>query len=186
MVYTPWLLLPSWLNSHQSFKWKNKIINNIKWEQPIVKVYSKKYPVPRLTAFLANKNTQYSYSGVIHVAEGWPEWILPLLDKVRNSTNTNFNGCLINLYRDGQDRMGWHADNEKELDSEKSIASLSLGASRDFILKNKKQELTRSISLSDGDLFIMYPSCQNNWIHSIPSRKAVVEPRVNLTFRCYK
>ncbi len=186
MVDIPWTLLPSWLDSSKALKWKNQIINNVKWEQPIVKVYAKEYLVPRLTVFIANKNTKYIYSGFEHIGEGWPEWLLPLLEEVRESTNTDFNGCLINFYRDGKDKMGWHADNEKELDAEKSIASLSLGASRDFILKNKINNIKKSISLENGDLLIMHPICQTNWVHCVPLRKKLNETRVNLTFRCYK
>ncbi len=181
----PYKIITSWLDSPEALIWKKKIIDNIHWEKPIVKVFSKSYPVPRLTTFLSTRNITYIYSGFKHIGSGWPEWFYPLLDKVRDSCGVNFNGCLINLYRDGRDRMGWHSDNEKELNHEKPIASLSLGSSRDFLFKHKKQPIKESITLSNGDLLIMQPKCQSDWIHSLPSRKRVKDARVNLTFRCY-
>ena len=74
------------------------------------------------------KDIIYTYSGVKHIGCGWPDWFLPLLSSVQKYCEIDFNGCLINLYRDGNDSMGWHADNEKTIDSHKSIASISLGA----------------------------------------------------------
>ena len=132
----PWTLISGWLNPEESKKWKLKIYKTLKWDQPIVKVFGKKYLVPRKTVFLGEHNIQYSYSGVIHRSNGWPIWFYPLVSKLSVMNNCNFNGCLINLYRNGNDKMGWHADNEKELNPNKPICSISLGASRDFYLKN--------------------------------------------------
>ena len=181
----PWELLPCWLNSIQASEWKNRITYNLRWEQPLIRVYSRSYYVPRLTSFIANKNISYVYSGFKHIGEGWPVWIMPLLEKVNHACKTSFNGCLINLYRDGNDKMGWHSDDEKELDKEKPIASLSLGISRDFVLKHRRKILRKSLLLSNGDLLIMYPQCQKDWLHSLPARKKIKEHRINLTFRCY-
>ena len=87
------------------------------------------------------------------MGNGWPNWFVPLLENVGNTCGIKFNGCLINLYRDGNDCMGWHSDNEKELDSEKSIASLSLGSSRDFLFKNILTFQRERLLLNNGDLF---------------------------------
>ncbi len=181
----PWILFHSWLNSSQAFEWRDKILENIVWEQPNVRVFSHVYPVPRLTYFIAIKDKSYLYSGFKHVGKGWPEWIKPLLEKVNDASKIKFNGCLINLYRNGNDTMGWHADNEKELDPDQPIASLSLGISRDFFFKHKTKKLRETLLLGNGDLLIMHPTCQKNWLHSLPARKKVKEPRINLTFRCY-
>ena len=183
--YTPWIYKPSWLNYSDAKNWQRKIINKTQWEQPSVKVYSRLYKVPRLTCFLADDGISYIYSGIKHIGKGWPDWFFPLLENVRNTCGTKFNGCLLNLYRDGNDCMGWHSDNEKELDPQKSIASLSLGSTRDFILKERKTISKEKLSLSTGDLLIMHPECQKNWIHSLPRRKKIIGNRVNLTFRAY-
>ena len=127
---------------------------------------------------------RYRYSGTQHIGSGWPEWFEPLLKDV-NRMPREFNGCLLNLYRHGEDRMGWHADDEPEIDQHSPIASLSLGASRDFQLRHRhdKGQQTVSINLADGDLLIMEPGCQPNWHHSIPQRRRIRTMRINLTFR---
>ena len=182
----PWELLPGWMNLEESIKWKNLLFRELEWNQPTVKVYGKNYSVPRKTVFIGEENLEYSYSGVRHIATIWPSWFYPLLDKVSITTQCHFNGCLINLYRNGNDRMGWHSDNEKELNPSKLIASLSLGSSRDFYFKNRKTLIKELINLKNGDLLLMYPPCQKEWLHSLPSRKNNNLYRINLTFRSYR
>ena len=82
--------------------------------------------------------------------------------------------------------MGWHADDEPELDNFKTISSLSLGSTRDFVLKHQTKKIKEVLSLKSGDLLIMHPNCQRDWVHSIPTRKGIIDKRINLTFRCYK
>ena len=99
-------------------------------------------------------------------------------------TKMRFNGVLLNLYRDGNDSMGWHRDNEVELGKEPTIASVSFGASRDFKLRHTSDKsLLINQVLEDGSLLIMAGQCQDYWLHSLPVRKRVKEPRINLTFR---
>ena len=174
------------MNVCHSEEWNNLLRKNVIWEQPIVKVFGKCHKVPRMSAFLGEANIRYSYSGVIHYGTGWPDWFLPLLEEVNDVSGLKYNGCLLNFYRDGNDRMGWHADNESELDHSKAISSLSLGATREFVLKHQKKKITEVLSLNNGDLLIMHPNCQREWIHSIPTRKRIYSERLNLTFRCYK
>ena len=112
--------------------------------------------------------------------------VLPLLNNIQDYCCTQFNGCLINLYRDGNDCMGWHADDEKELDEKACIASLSLGVKRDFFLKHRKGLEKECFPLGNGDLLIMQPECQKYWIHCLPKRRKVKELRINLTFRKYR
>ncbi len=181
----PIKIIRKWIDSEKSNRLIQQIINNINWDQPVATVYGKKFLVPRLTSFLATKGLTYNYSGVEHVGEGWPSWFVPLLIDVQKYCDVDFNGCLLNLYRNGEDCMGWHADNEKILDASKSIASLSLGIKRDFHLKNIMSLEKHSFSLEDGDLLIMQKDCQTNWIHSIPKRRKVKDARINLTFRKY-
>tara|TARA_Y100001968_G_scaffold265985_1_gene255325 strand:- start:187 stop:747 length:561 start_codon:yes stop_codon:yes gene_type:complete len=182
----PWKLLPCWLNKSEAEVWKKKLFDNLEWDQPKVNVFGKDYLVPRKTMFIGDKDILYRYSGVTHKGKGWPQWIHPLLEQVCFISKSNFNGCLVNLYRNGLDRMGWHSDNEKELRSDKPIASLSLGASRDFFIKHRDLPKKAIIKLNNGDLLIMHPLCQKEWIHSIPIRKKILDYRINLTFRCYK
>ena len=181
----PWQLIPDWLNKNEALFWKEKLYENLSWEQPKVKLYGKYYLVPRKTIFLGGENVSYSYSGVTHRANGWPDWFKPLLNKVCEVSQNNYNGCLLNLYRDGKDRMGWHSDNEKELNPNNPISSLSLGSSRDFFLKHRHLNIKEVLCLSNGDLLVMKPACQKYWIHSVPIRKKINSYRINLTFRSY-
>ncbi len=181
----PWELISGWMNPSEAEVWMNVINVNVKWSQPLACVYGRNYLLPRLTSFLAHKGISYKYSGVIHEADGFPLWFLPLLEHINNATGSEFNGCLLNLYRNGLDRMGWHSDNEPELDSIHAIASLSLGEERDLLFKHRSLPFRDSLSLKNGDLLLMKPKCQKDWIHSLPSRKRVSNPRLNLTFRRY-
>jgi len=181
----PWIILSSWMNKVDSEYWMDQINKKLEWKQPLVRVYGSSHVVPRMTTFLAEKKISYCYSGSVHYGNGWPDWFCPLLKMVNFESKVEFNGCLLNLYRNGNDRMGWHSDNEPELDLEKPIASLSFGATRDFVLKHRTQNLRKVLSLGTGDLLIMYSNCQKDWIHSVPIRRRILDQRVNLTFRCY-
>ncbi len=185
MQSIPIVIYRKWIKNDSASLLTQQIFNNTNWDQPKAKVYGKSYLVPRLTSFLAIKGVAYSYSGVVHKGEGWPSWFVPLLREVQDYCDVDFNGCLLNLYRNGEDCMGWHADNEKVLDSSKPIASISLGAQRDFLLKNLMSLEKYSFSLNNGDLLLMKTDCQRHWIHSLPKRKKVKELRINLTFRKY-
>jgi alkylated DNA repair dioxygenase AlkB len=139
-----------------------------------------------LAAFLAEPSVAYRYSGVVHRGQGWPDWFVPLLQQMNERCGVAFNGCLFNHYRDGHDRMGWHADDEPEIDAGQPIASLSLGATRSFQLRRRDGAERHSLELSDGDLLVMTPPCQQQWVHGLPVRKRVTTPRINLTFRVFK
>ena len=184
---TDWSLHGGWLKANDARRWQSRLEQQLLWQQPVVQVYGKSHPVPRLTVFLAKKGIQYRYSGARHTGSGWPEWFKPLLDQVNETCKSEFNGCLLNLYRHGNDRMGWHADDEPEIDQRAPIASLSIGATRDFQLRHRSSPKRRmSLPLADGDLLVMHPGCQSRWMHSIPQRRKVQTTRINLTFRRFQ
>ena len=185
MLDLPCKLIPGWLNTLESEEWNLKLYKNLDWGQPEIKVYGKNFLVPRKTVFLGEKDISYTYSNFVHYSKLWPDWFYPLLEKVCFTSKCIFNGCLVNLYRDGRDRMGWHSDNEIELDASKPISSLSLGSSRDFDIKHRYLNKKERINLKNGDLLIMYPPFQSKWLHSIPVRKKIHDYRINLTFRSY-
>ena len=182
-----WTLHSGWLDAINGSYWRDLLEQRIAWEQPVVQVYGRRHPVPRLTMFLAETGVSYRYSGTVHHGEGWPDWFEPLLDRIIQTCDARFNGCLLNLYRNGEDRMGWHADDEPEIDQQQPIASLSLGASRDFQLRERSEPKRKvSLSLGDGDLLVMHPGCQQRWIHAVPVRRRLLNARINLTFRCFQ
>ena len=174
-----------WLEPQASAHWFALCQKQIVWEQPNVRVYGKVHPVPRLSAFLADASVSYRYSGVMHQGQGWPEWFAPLLEHVNRSCSAPFNGCLFNLYRDGDDRMGWHADDEPEIDARWPIASLSFGATRALQFRHRQSRCRAELALADGDLLVMEPDCQRFWMHALPVRKRVRTARLNLTFRVF-
>jgi alkylated DNA repair dioxygenase AlkB len=114
-------------------------------------------------------------------------WLHPLHELrrlVSKAAGCNFNSVLVNLYRDGNDSMGWHSDNEPELGAAPVIASISLGATRDFHVRSRRGAGdVQSIPLTHGSLLVMHGSSQSEWQHALPRRKRVTEPRINLTFR---
>jgi alkylated DNA repair dioxygenase AlkB len=153
---------------------------NVSWEQ----IFYTKYrnPQPRLTAWYADKvDMAYSYSGITQTVQVWLPELLILKKKIEDTTKVEYNSVLLNFYRDGTDSIGAHADNEKELGINPNIASISLGATREFILQNKNNSL--SYQLTHGSLLVMSGAVQQNWKHSIPKVPSLKEGRINLTFR---
>jgi alkylated DNA repair dioxygenase AlkB len=161
------------------------LLNNIQWKQEEIVVFGKKHLEPRLTAWYANQGTHYAYSNKILQPKDWSVELIELKTKIEEILpGKSFNSVLLNLYRDGNDKMGWHSDNEKELGSNPCIASLSLGATRYFDLKHKKDKTKRfRFELSTGMLLVMSGSLQDYWLHQVPQQKKIKEPRINLTFR---
>jgi len=148
-----------------------------------IQVYGKSHLTPRLSCWMGDKNAVYGYSHTVMQPVAWDSKILHIKQKIENVTNESFNSVLINYYRDGKDSNGWHSDDEPELGVNPVIASLSLGAPRDFHLRHKtNKKLTHKMSLTSGSLLVMSGTTQQYWQHHIPKR-AKAEGRINLTFR---
>lgn len=159
----------------------------VDWQQDDIKIFGKTYAQPRLTALFAENKKTYSYSGIKMEPKLFSEELLILRDRLKRITGIHFTTCLLNLYRDGQDSNGWHADNEKELGSNPQIASISIGAPRFFKLKhNNLKEERHKILLENGSLLLMKGTTQHYWKHEIPKTKKKVGERINLTFRIIK
>lgn len=137
---------------------------------------------PRLTAWWGDAGASYVYSGIRNEPRSWPEWMLGLRNQIEQWIGVCFNSCLGNLYRDGRDSVALHADDEPELGPEPTIASLSLGASRNFQLRHATAAPI-DLMLDDGDLLVMSGPMQREWKHAVPKMTRVIAPRVNLTFR---
>lgn len=140
-------------------------------------------PFPRLTAWYADQGLVYRYSGVTHQGSGWTPRLLDVKQRIEQVSGAEFNSLLINLYRGGQDSIGYHADDEKELGTNPIVASLSLGAARDFVLKHKKTGEKQTFELTDGCLLVMGATCQSVYVHAVPKTQRAVGERINLTFR---
>ncbi|WP_455220761.1 alpha-ketoglutarate-dependent dioxygenase AlkB family protein [Kaarinaea lacus] len=156
---------------------------SINWHEDYCIVHGRKFYIPRLQAWYADEGIQYSYSNNLLKTHSWQKSLLAIKRDIEQQTAQLFNSVLVTYYRDGNDHVGWHADDEEELGTDPVIASLSLGASRTFQYRHKREDLTGSISLTNGDLLLMHPDFQVNWEHRAPSEPAVNAPRINLTFR---
>lgn len=168
-------------------KYFNLLKKEIQWQQDNIKIFGKIYPQPRLTALYANNNKSYSYSNIKMQPITFTPTLFDIKSKIEKRINSQFTSCLLNLYRNGQDSNGWHADNEKELGLNPVIASLSLGAERVFHMKhrNDKKEKVK-INLTNGSLLVMKGRTQHHWLHQIPKTRKKVGERINLTFRIIK
>ena len=166
----------------------DSLIKQVQWRQPKIKLFGKTFLSPRLSAWYGDACAVYSYSGLVNQPLPWLPVLQVLRRRLKNEWAWNPNAVLVNWYRDGQDSMGWHSDDESELGNEPTIASISLGASRRFLLRHKKHKHMPiyELVLEHGSLLIMAGSTQKFWRHSVPKSTHAVGQRVNLTFRLVK
>ena len=175
---------PNFLTKVKADLLLQKLLKEIRWQQQNIKLFGKEIPQPRLTAFYAEKGISYTYSGLQLNPTDFSSELWELKQKTEALSGFIFNTCLANLYRDGNDSMGWHADDEKVLGKNPVIASISLGGIRRFQLKHKtNKNLKENIDLNHGSLLIMKGSMQHFWKHQLPKTKKEALPRINLTFR---
>lgn len=154
------------------------------WRQDHIKMFGKKILQPRLTALFSDNDSAYTYSGLTMHPEIFPKYLLKVKEHCEKKLEQSFNACLANLYRDGQDSMGWHADDEKELGTNPVIASISVGEPRIFHLKHQSiKGLTYKKRLQHGSLLVMKGETQQFWKHQLPKTKKQIGSRINLTFR---
>jgi len=156
------------------------------WQEETIFIFGKWVKVPRLICWYGDSGACYQYSGVNHQPRPWNAVLQSVRVMVEQQCRSAFNSVLANLYRDGKDSMGCHADDEKELGPNPVIASLSLGDERLFKLHHKTHQETLDIKLGHGDLLVMAGSLQHHWIHSVPKTRKFKTPRINLTFRKIK
>ena len=177
-------LVDSFLGHEEGELIQQQLHTQVAWTQPVISMFGRQVPSPRLAAWYGDSDAVYRYSGLVNHPLPW----LPVMDSLRRrierTIHHRFNSVLINLYRDGSDAMGWHADDERELGSEPTIASLSLGGMRRFCLRHRRKQIpTINLDLPHGSLLVMAGATQRNWKHCVPRTRKLVAPRINLTFR---
>ena len=157
---------------------------SIDWKQDEITMFGRKVKIPRLSSWYGDSNANYSYSGLNLIPNKWTSELEEVKKIVEQRAGTDFNSVLLNYYRSGKDSMGWHSDNEKELGMNPTIASVSLGGIRRFLIRERKDHSKkREILLKNGSLLIMKSGFQNKYQHSVPKTKRKVGERINLTFR---
>jgi alkylated DNA repair dioxygenase AlkB len=171
------------INAEQNDKYFNELLNKIEWANEKLILFGKKITTKRKVAFYADSLIEYTYSHKTKKGLEWTPLLIEIKQLVSSYTGSNYNACLLNLYHDGEEGMGWHSDDEKEIIPNSSIASLSLGTERKFSIKHKATKETHSILLENGSLLEMLGSFQKHWLHSMPKSKKIMDARINLTFR---
>lgn len=166
-------------------QYMDMLFNETDWRREKIQIWGKEHWQPRLTAWHGDAGSNYSYSGLALAPQPWTPTLLTLKKDVEALSGHRFNSVLLNLYRDENDSVGWHSDNEAELGVNPVIASLSFGQTRTFKMKHKSRpELkTMALQLSNGSLLLMAGTTQKFWQHAVDKEKQRMEPRINLTFR---
>lgn len=155
----------------------------IDWQQEHVVIFGQRRLVPRLVAWHGDADAQYTYSGTAHEPRAWTPELQELRAVAETLTGHRYNSVLLNLYRDGRDGMGWHADDEAELGRDPAIASFSLGATRRFRLRHRRSRHVVDLELEHGSLLSMAGETQHHYVHAVPKTARDVGERINLTFR---
>jgi alkylated DNA repair dioxygenase AlkB len=153
------------------------------WPDNRYAVAGRQFTLPRLQTWHADPGIRYSYSNNLLQTQSWTPLLSGIRDRIETYLNFPFNSVLVNLYRNGNDYVGWHSDNEQELGEQPFIASLTFGAERQFEFRHKKSSENGQVLLRSGTLLLMQPAFQHHWLHSVPVDQNVTEGRINLTFR---
>ena len=171
------------LSSEEAKQYFGLLMQNIQWEKDEVIIFGKHITTKRKVAWYGDSEYLYTYSSTTKRALAWTKELSELKQIVEEYAEIKFNSCLLNLYHNGNEGMGWHSDDEKSIEKNSTIASLSFGAERKFSFKHKQTKQMISLVLEHGSLLIMKGDTQSNWLHSLPKSKNITQPRINLTFR---
>lgn len=180
--------MPNFMPPDKANSYFRILLDTIKWRQEEIKLFGKTHPVPRETAWYGYEGFNYKYSGILCNPDTWTKELLEIKKVIEHFLpSENFNSVLLNLYRDGNDKVSWHADDEAGLGTNPVIASVSLGATRRFDLKHKTEKDQKfQLELQPGSLVIMKGALQHHWLHQIPVQKKIKNTRINLTYRTIK
>lgn len=171
------------MNKCEADRYLDSLLTTIDWKNDQTIIYGKLIITKRKVAWYGDSDFEYKYSNTVKHASPWTKELLELKKILEAKTGETFNSCLLNLYHNGNEGMGWHSDAERVLKKDGAIASLSFGAVRKFSFKHKQSKETVSINLEHGSLLVMKGATQSNWLHSLPPTKIKTATRINLTFR---
>jgi alkylated DNA repair dioxygenase AlkB len=175
---------PAWLPSAQADALFAELRPRVPWEVHRIRLFGREVDSPRLSCWIGDADAAYRYSGTVFQPRAWPTGLQPIRARLARELGVSFNSVLANLYRNGADAMGWHSDAEPELGPTPVIASLSLGATRRFVLKHRHEpECRLALELGHGSLLVMAGGTQQHYRHALPRTRRPVGERINLTFR---
>jgi alkylated DNA repair dioxygenase AlkB len=168
----------------ESASFLSTLLREIEWKQEPIVMFGKKMMQPRLTAWYGDAGKTYRYSGITMQPKPWTPSLLEIKHRIESKAGVTFNSALANQYRDENDSMGWHRDDEKELGKNPVIGSVNFGASREFRLRHReKKDLSVALTLESGSFLLMGGETQHHWLHSVPKCRTSRAARINLTFR---
>ncbi len=181
-------LIPRFLSNREADEALVRLWQELEWSQQEIVLFGRHVMQPRLVAWYGEPEAAYCYSGLTLTPLAWHPLLLRLRDRIEVVTGKRFNAVLANAYRDGRDSMGWHSDDEPELGDAPVIASLSLGATRRFLLRRRvsgtrKRPASIALSLGHGSLLLMQGNSQSDYQHALPRTQRAVTLRINLTYR---
>lgn len=175
--------LPTFFTRSEADEFFRTLQQDVDWKADRVRLFGKLITTRRKTAWYGDPGMNYMYSGIARHPLPWERSILAIKHRIEEAFPLNFNSCLLNYYHDGNDGMGWHQDNEKELGDSPCIASISFGADRFFDFRHVNTQQKIRLLLESGSLLLMQGETQNFWKHALPKSKKILHPRINLTFR---
>jgi alkylated DNA repair dioxygenase AlkB len=161
----------------------NTLLHSLNWQNDQLMMFGEMITTKRKVSWVGEEGLSYTYSGVKKYPDPWTVELLMIKAKLEELAQWKFNSCLLNLYHDGSEGMGWHSDNEPELNPGAPIASLSLGGVRKFAFKHKMDKTVSSLFLGNGSVLMMHAPTQDFWQHSLLKTSRPVSTRINLTFR---
>lgn len=175
---------PAWLPPAVADALFAALLAGVAWETHRIRLFGRDVDSPRLSCWIGDPGTAYVYSRTRFEPHPWPPALAGLRERLARETGVAFNSVLANRYRDGRDAMGWHSDDEPELGAQPVIASVSLGATRRFVLKHRRDPACKfAIDLGHGSLLVMRGDTQSSYRHALPRTARPVGERINLTFR---
>ena len=188
-------LYPALFSAEESERLFDDLKRQVDWKSERITMFGRSRPLPRLTAWHGDPGTRYTYSGISVEPVGWTPTLLRIKSRIGDVSTSSFNSVMLNYYRDGQDSVDWHSDDEPELGRDPVIGSVSFGTARPFQLRHRANRAAvpgsiheparnrLTLDLPNGSYLEMGAGMQRNWVHRLPKRPRLTEARINLTFR---
>ena len=165
-----WLeLVPNWLSGHQALF--DSLVGRTRFRSEQRLMYERMVEVPRLYAVLG---------------EDGP--IPPVVRGMQRSLSERYGQAFVNIslgyYRDGRDSVAFHGDRIARTLPSALVATVSVGASRRFLMRPTGGGRSLAFNLGHGDLLVMGGSCQRTWQHAIPKCRGLGgQERIAIMFR---
>ena len=178
---TELILIDNFFTKEESDYYYELLLHQTRWKEYEMEIFDKTVKAPRMIAWYQDKENINSNQNI----PDWSPELLKIRERVENETALNFNSALLNLYRNGNDSVAWHSDQEGNSGPNPVIASVTFGESRMFKLRHKfrKDIAPIEIPLHHGSFLLMAGTTNSFWQHQVPKTSKDVLPRINLTFR---